>query len=74
MPWRRILFGYLSEYALLDWEFMIIFGIIFIILGTPLLDGQNTPYVLISIIGIEMETIISMAVYILGIERKYRKK
>ena len=30
----------------------IIYGIIFVILGIPLLEGQNTPYVLLSVIGV----------------------
>ena len=36
----------------------IIYGIIFVILGIPLLDGQNTPYVLLSVIGVMVETIV----------------
>ena len=35
----------------------------FVILGIPLLDGQNTPYVLLSVIGLMVETIVIMAVY-----------
>lgn len=30
----------------------IIYGIIFVILGIPLLEGQNTPYILLSVIGV----------------------
>ena len=41
----------------------IIYGIIFVILGIPLLDGQNTPYVLLSVIGVMVETIVIMAAY-----------
>ena len=41
----------------------IIYGIIFVILGIPLLDDQNTPYVLLSVIGVMVETIVIMAAY-----------
>lgn len=50
------------------------FGIIFIILGIPLLDGQNSPLVIISMIGSMLEAIVTMAVYTMVIEKKYRKK
>jgi len=51
-----------------------IFGVIFIVLGLPLLGGQNSSLVIISVLGVMMESIISMVVYTLAIERKYRKK
>ena len=49
-------------------------GIVFIILGIPLLEGQNTPYILLSVIGVMVETIAIMAVYSLGIVKKYEDK
>ena len=52
----------------------IIYGIIFVILGIPLLEGQNTPYVLLSVIGVMVETIVIMAVYSLVIVKKYEEK
>lgn len=52
----------------------LIYGIVFIILGIPLLEGQNTPYILLSVIGVMMETIAIMAVYSLGIVKKYEEK
>lgn len=52
----------------------IVFGVIFILLGLPLLDGQNSPYIIFSILGMMVEAIVTMAVYILVIEKKYRKK
>lgn len=52
----------------------IVFGIIFILLGLPFLKGQNSPWILLSILGAMLEAIGCMAVYILVIERKYRKK
>lgn len=50
-----------------------VYGIILILLGTPLLDGQNSPLILISIIGVMAETIAAMVVYVTIIEKKYRK-
>ena len=52
----------------------IIYGIVFIILGIPLLEGQNTSYILWSVIGVMVETIAIMAVYSLGIVKKYEEK
>lgn len=46
----------------------------FVILGIPLLDGQNTPYVLLSVIGVMVETIVIMAAYSLVIVKKYEEK
>lgn len=52
----------------------ILFGIVFILLGIPLLAGKNSPYPLLSILGIVLESIVVMAVYTVKIEKKYRKK
>lgn len=49
------------------------FGIVFIALGIPLLDGQNSPLVFISVFGVAFETIMVMVIYTLIIEKKYRK-
>ena len=46
----------------------------FVILGIPLLDGQNTLYVLLSVIGVMVETIVIMAAYSLVIVKKYEEK
>lgn len=51
-----------------------IYGTIFILLGLPLLDGQNSPLIFLSVVGVMIETITVMAVYILVIEKKFRKK
>lgn len=53
--------------------FWIAYGIIFILLGLPLLSGQNSPLILISCVGLLVETIIFMMIYTLRIEPKYRK-
>ncbi len=49
-----------------------IFGIILIALGIPLLPGQNSAWVLLSVAGMMVEGIIAMAVYSLVIEKKYK--
>lgn len=53
-------------------KLFIVYGIILILLGMPLLMGQNSPFVFLSVIGTMIETIIMMIVYILVIEKKYR--
>ena len=50
-----------------------IFGIVLIVLGIPLLAGQNSPWILLSVAGIVIESIIAMVVYTLVIEKKYKK-
>ena len=55
-------------------QLFITYGIVFIILGIPLLEGPNTPYILLSVIGVMVETIAIMAVYSLGIVKKYEEK
>lgn len=49
-------------------------GIFFIGLGLPLLAGQNSPLIFLSVVGSMVWVITLMAVYELGIMRKYRKK
>ena len=51
-----------------------VMGVIFIILGLPLLSGQNSPLILISVIGVLLEIITVMIIYTIGIEGKYRRK
>ncbi len=48
------------------------YGIIFIVLGLPLLTGQNSPFILLSVLGVMLETIVMMAIYIMVITKKYR--
>lgn len=55
-------------------KLFILYGVIFIALGLPLLGDQNTPYIIFSILGIMAETIAIMAIYILFVEKKYRDK
>ncbi|MGN1148775.1 MAG: hypothetical protein ACI4TB_10150 [Lachnospiraceae bacterium] len=51
-----------------------VFGAVFVLLGVPLLAGQNSPYVLLSVVGAMLECIVAMAVYTIKIEGKYRKR
>lgn len=51
-----------------------VFGLVFIALGIPMLSGQNSAMILLSTIGVMAEVIVMMVIYILVIERKYRKK
>ncbi len=50
------------------------FGIFFIIFGLPLLAGQNSPLILLSIAGDMFLVITVMLVYELVIMKKYRKR
>lgn len=50
------------------------FGIVMIILGIPLLSGQNSPWIILSIVGVMIECIVIMGVYTIVIEKKYKKK
>ena len=51
-----------------------VFGIVFIILGFPLLLEQNSLWILFSVLGIMIESITAMIVYTTIIEKKYKKK
>lgn len=50
-----------------------IFGVVFDLLGLPLLAGENSPYIMLSVVGVMLEVIAFMVIYILVIEKKYRK-
>lgn len=50
------------------------YGIVFILLGLPLLAGQNKGMIILSILGVVAESIAAMAVYILAIQNKYEEK
>lgn len=51
-----------------------LYGIVFIVLGIPLLAGQNSAWILLSVVGVMIESIMAMAVYTLVIEKKYKKR
>lgn len=46
-----------------------IFGIVLIALGVPLLAGQNSAWIMFSVLGVMAESVVAMAVYSLGIEK-----
>ena len=50
------------------------YGVLFIILGLPLLSGQNSSMIILSLFGVMAETIAIMAIYTVVIEKKYKKK
>ena len=52
----------------------LVYGAVFLLLGLPILTGQNSPAVVFSVLGVVAETIVAMAVYLLAIQNKYEKK
>ena len=54
-------------------KLFITYGFIFIVLGVPLLSGQNLPYILLSVLGVMIETIAMMAFYGLSITKNIKK-
>lgn len=54
-------------------KLLCLYGVVFILLGVPLLDKKNTPLILFSIIGILIESIAAMVLYTQVIEKRYRK-
>ena len=55
-------------------KLFVIYGVILIVLGLPLLSEQNSPFILLSVLGVMIETIVIMAIYSLCIERKYKEQ
>ena len=51
-----------------------IYGILFILIGLPLLDVNNPGLIMIPILGAMLISIAAMMVYVIGIESKYCKK
>lgn len=50
-----------------------VYGVVLALLGLPLLQGQNSAGVIISILGTMFASIGAMVVYVTVIEKKYRK-
>lgn len=50
------------------------YGVGLAVLGIPLLGGQNSAGLVIPILGIMFESILMMVIYLVVIERKYKKK
>ncbi len=51
-----------------------VYGVLFTLIGLPLLDGQNSGLIIIPILGAMLISIAAMVAYVVGIEPKYRKK
>jgi len=51
-----------------------VYGVLFTLIGLPLLTGQNSGLIMISVLGAMFISIAAMAVYAAYIEPKYRKK
>ena len=53
-----------------------VYGTLFTLMGLPLLvlEEKNAGLIIITVLGVMLITIATMAVYVLGIESKYRKK
>ncbi len=53
-------------------KLFIAYGVIFVLLGLPMLSGQNSPFIILSVLGIMFETIATMIIYTLIIAKKYK--
>ena len=51
-----------------------VYGVLFTLMGVPLLNGQNSGFMMITMLGTMFISIGAMVVYVVGIEGKYRKK
>lgn len=49
-----------------------VYGVVFILIGLPLLAGGNSPLIIVSILGAMFSAIGAMVVYEIGIVKKYR--
>lgn len=50
------------------------YGILFGLLGLPLALGDGSLWILVPILGVPVETIAAMAIYIIAIQAKYEMK
>ena len=51
-----------------------VYGVLFTFIGLPLLSGQNSGLMIVTMLGTMFISIGAMVVYVVGIEGKYRKK
>ena len=51
-----------------------VYGILFILIGLPLLEGEGSGLIIIPMLGTMFISIAAMMVYVIGIEAKYRRK
>ncbi len=54
-------------------KLFITYGVIFVLLGLPMLSGQNSLFIILSVLGIMVETIATMIIYTLIIAKKYNR-
>jgi len=54
-------------------KLFIAYGVIFVLLGLPMLSGQNSLLIILSVPGIMVETIAAMVIYTLIIDKKYKR-
>ena len=50
------------------------YGILLILFGIPLLAKQNSSWIIITVLGTMVESILAMVVYVTVIENKYRSR
>ena len=55
-------------------KLFMVYGGVFVLLGLPILAGQNNAWLVFTIVGVAFASIVAMAVYVTVIEPKYRKK
>ena len=55
-------------------KLLMIYGVILIALGLPLCSEQNSLFILLSVLGVMIETVVIMAIYSLCVERKYKEQ
>ncbi|MBQ7934644.1 MAG: hypothetical protein IJ327_07665 [Lachnospiraceae bacterium] len=54
-------------------KLFMVYGSVFILLGLPMLAGQNNAWLVLTLVGVAFASIAAMAVYVTVIEPKYRK-
>ncbi len=64
----------IKNYNYATGKLFIAYGVIFVLLGLPMLSGQNSPFIILSVLGIMVETIAAMIIYTSIIAEKYKKK
>lgn len=62
----------IKKYNFAVGKLFIVYGVVFIALGLPMLSQQNSALIIFSVIGTMFETIVVMVVYTLVISKKYR--
>ncbi len=63
----------IKHYNAATGKLLIAYGVVLMILGLPMLSGQNSPLIVLSVLGVMVETIAAMAIYTLVIVRKYKR-